>query len=105
MGWDQNDRAESVDQFLMRLTGIGSDFLKKEIERRLKKMKLKVVSIEDIDGNWFCNVVKKKITLSDGRVFVHRIVSSASSDDWGEDYWEFREESEVIKVQHENLCD
>jgi hypothetical protein len=107
MGWDQEICVESVDQFLQRLVGIDKDFISKEVKRRMEEMGLAIVNTEslgDVD-DYYGGGMNLRITLSDGRVFIHKRVHTVCSDDWGRDEYELRDEKEDTKAVHESLLD
>jgi NACalpha-BTF3-like transcription factor len=106
MGWDQEDVTESVSHFLRRLVGIDEDFIAKETAKRMAEMGLTVEKVEDLEGvNVFYGGKMQRVTLSDGRVFVHKMVRSQCSDDWGRDEYELVPEGEEPKVEMISHCD
>lgn len=114
MGWDQSDTYESVQQFLARRCGLDLEkVISQAIAKAMEEKGLTVVSIEEVSPgglkedepyyDFFGPDSRKKITLSDGSVFVHRVVSKVVSDDYGEDHYEFRRTDEEIKVKVESF--
>jgi hypothetical protein len=112
MGWSQEDSYEGVQQFLARLCGVDLEkVVNKAVADGMEKKGLTLVKVEDVELGFEDNFLDmgsgtgKRVTLSDGSVFVHRVVRSVMSDDWGSDYFELRSPDEVIKVEKTNLLD
>lgn len=112
MGWSQEDSYEGVQQFLARLCGVDLEkVVNKAVADGMEKKGLTLVKVEDVESGFEDNFldmgggIGKRVTLSDGSVFVHRVVRRVMSDDWGSDYFELRSPDEVIKVESTNLLD
>lgn len=103
MSWDQSYRVETAEQFLARLVGIDiAKLIAEETARRMAERGIKVERVEDmgrIDDMFGPDDPLLRITLSDGRTFVHRLVRSEGGDDWGHDDWELRPEGEEAVVE------
>jgi hypothetical protein len=108
MGWDQTYYVESLQRFLTRLVDLDLDrLIAEEISRRMKEQHLSIANVEDIgsiDDMYALADPLMRITLSDGRVFVHKKVRQECGDDWGSEDWELRLESEeVVPEKHYHL--
>lgn len=103
MSWSQSYHVEQMDRFLARLVGIDIDKLvADETARRLKERNLEVAKVEDagrIDDMYGPDEPLARVTLSDGRVFVHKLVRMEGGDDWGHEDWELRPEDEKTVVE------
>jgi hypothetical protein len=103
MSWDQSYHIEQMDRFLARLVGIDVDkLIADETIRRLVEQGITVAKVEDagqIDDMFGPDESLARVTLSDGRVFVHKLVRSEAGDDWGYENWEFRPEDEETVVE------
>lgn len=98
MSWSQSYYIEQMDRFLTRLVGIDvGKLIAEETARRMAEQGIEVVKIEDIgriDDMYGPDDPLLRITLSDGRTFIHKNVRSECSDDWGSDDWELCPEDE-----------
>jgi hypothetical protein len=104
MSWRQSYSIERMDHFLARLVGIDIDKLvSDETARRMRESGIAVAKVEDagrIDDMFGPDEPLARIALSDGRVFVHRLVRSEAGDDWGHEDWELRpEEDEIVSTR------
>lgn len=100
MSWDQSYSILSVESLLEKLTGRTSlDLLKDEL---LLKQGINVDKIEEVvlvDG-MYGDEKGFKITLSDGRVFIPKLVEQFTSDgNYGNDIYEYFLEGENPIVQ------
>ncbi len=110
MGWDQSVQRQDVQNFLLDFLGVDPNELLREIvESKLAELGLSFEVEEDTDtedGDGMYNVFHpRKITLSDGRVFVETLTESVSGDDWGNEYYSFVEAGksyEILRVDHQN---
>lgn len=103
MSWDQTCYVESMTPFLIRLLEIDvPKLIADETARRLEVQGLSVTKVEntgDIDNMYGVSTPLMRVVLSDGRVFVHKLVRSESGDDWGNENWELRPEDEDTVVE------
>jgi hypothetical protein len=101
MSWDQNYSVPSVESLLEKLTGrMSINLLQDEL---LLKQGVGIVNYEEItlDDGMYEDVKGIKITLSDGRVFVPKLVEKFTSDgNYGNDIYEYCLEGETPKVAH-----
>jgi len=96
MGWDQSYSVEGVDSLRLRLSDID---VKELIQKALDEKGIKVVSEEEFWIDEFYDQKGKKIVLSDGRVFEHKLVRSDRWDDEGQDYYELRPQQEEVHTK------
>jgi hypothetical protein len=102
MSWDQSYSVPSVESLLEKLTG------KTSVELLLLELNhsgVSVVKQEEIllDEGMYEDVKGTKITLSDGRVFVPKLVERFTSDgNYGLDVYEYALENETPKVKYVN---
>jgi len=98
MSWSQSYYIEQMDRFLARLVGIDVDkLIADETTRRLVEQGIAVAKVEDsgrIDDMFGPDEPLTRVTLSDGRVFVHKLIRSEGGDDWGHEDWELCPEDE-----------
>jgi hypothetical protein len=103
MSWSQSYYIEPVNHFLTRLVGIDvGKLIAEETARRMAEQGIEVVAVEDmgrIDDMYGPDDPLMRVTLSDGRTFVHKNTRREMSDDWGSDDWELRPEDEEIVVK------
>ncbi len=103
MSWSQSYFVEQVDRFLARLVDLDIDkLIADETMRRMAERGLRIVKVEDagrIDDMYGPEESLARVTLSDGRVFVHKLVRSETSDDYGHEDWEFCPEDEETVVE------
>lgn len=105
MSWDQSHSMEAPNDFFIRLLDID---MEKLIEEKLAEQGLEVVSIEEVENteaDFFDPVRLMRITLSDGRVFEHKVTHQSNGDDWGHDSYTFVEEGKPHQVERESLID
>ena len=105
MGWDQEISRQDVQGLLMDLLGVDpSELLRQVIEKKLAEQGLSYEVEEDTDREEGDGLVHafhpRKITFSDGRVFVETITESVRSDDWGSDHYGFVETGKPYKILH-----
>ena len=102
MSWDQNYSVPSVNEQLEQLTGKTSlELLKIAAEQR----GIFIQHSEEIilDDGMYQDVKGTKITLTDGRVFVPKLVRSETANgNWGCDTYEYFLEGETPKVEYIN---
>lgn len=97
MGWDQTNVAENELSFLLRLNGTTTEEI---VLDYLKNREPKIVKVEPVDNlDDYMAPPLRKITLSNGDVYVQKLVRSISYDDEGTDYYEYRKEDEEVVVQ------
>jgi hypothetical protein len=100
MSWNQSYHIEQMDRFLARLVGIDVDkLIADETARRMAEQDVQIARVEDmgrVDDMFGPDEPLLRVTLSDGRTFIHRMVRSEGGDDWGHDDWEFRPEDERV---------
>jgi hypothetical protein len=98
MSWDQSYYIEPVNHFLARLVGIDvAKLVAEETARRMAEQGIEVVTVEDmgrVDDMYGPDDPLMRVTLSDGRTFVHKNTHREWGDDWGSDDWELRPEDE-----------
>ncbi len=105
MSWDQEIARQDVQGFLLDLLGVDCGLLLRQvIEQKLTERGLSYEVEEDPtreegDGLVHC-FHPRKITFSDGRVFVETITESIRSDDWGSDHYGFVEAGKPYKILH-----
>lgn len=103
MGWDQQHTCATRLQLLEKILGISAEeMLKKEMAKR----GLTITKEEDLNlQDTVCDFYGKaeKITISDGRVFQHKLSRSRSGDDWGIDYYDWFLEDETPVIRHEQM--
>jgi len=103
MSWDQSYFVESKQQFLARLVDIDIEKLvSDEIARRMSERGIEVLNAEEsgrIDDMFGPPDPLMRITLKDGRTFVHKKVRCIMGDDYGHEDWELRPEGEEIVVE------
>lgn len=100
MSWDQDYSVPSVESLLEKLTGFNSLELLKE---ELTCQGLLIKSEEEVllDEGMYVEVKGTKITLSDGRVFVPKLVKQYTADgNYGCDTYRYVLESETPTVLH-----
>lgn len=101
MSWDQSYSIPSVESLLEKLTGKTSlDLLKDDL---LLVHGINVDKIEEIvlERGMYGDVTGAKVTLSDGRVFVPKLVEKFTSDgNYGNDIYEYMLESENSEVKY-----
>jgi hypothetical protein len=100
MSWDQSYSVPSVESLLEKLTGFDSRQL---LESELTCQGILIKSEEQItlDDGMYQTVTGRKITLSDGRVFVPKLVKKETANgNWGCDTYEYVLENETPKVEH-----
>jgi len=103
MIWSQNYAVSSFDRLLEMLTGATpTSLLLKELEcQGLKVKKIDTIVLDDDD--YAGKITGLKVTLSNGAVWVHKLVKQYTANgDYGCDYYEWREEKEKVKVVHES---
>lgn len=105
MGWDQEISRQDVQGLLLDLLGVDSNELVREvIEQKLAEQGLSYEVEEDTtreEGDGLFHIFHpRKITFSDGRVFVETITESVRSDDWGSDHYGFIEAGKPYKIMH-----
>ena len=110
MGWDQEISRQDVQGLLLDLLGVDpSELLRQVIEQKLGLMGLSYEVEEDTDreeGDGLVHIFHpRKITFSDGRVFVETITESVRSDDWGSDHYGFVEAGKPYKIMHVDYND
>jgi hypothetical protein len=99
MSWDQTCHIESIKCFLARLVGINVEkLIADETARRMAEQGIEVAKIEELGpvDDMYGSYSLMRVTLSDGRTFVHRNIRREWGDDWGSEDWEFRPEDEEI---------
>lgn len=110
MGWDQSVQRQDVQSFLLDFLGVDPNELLREIvDSKLSELGLSFEVEEDTDaeeGDGMYNVFHpRKITMSDGRVFVETLTESVMGDDWGNEFYSFVEAGkpyEVLRVDQSN---
>lgn len=105
MGWDQEISRQDVQGLLLDLLGVDpNELLREVIDSKLAEQGLSYEVEEDTDreeGDGLMHVFHpRKITFSDGRVFVETITESVRSDDWGSDHYGFVEAGKPYKIMH-----
>jgi len=105
MGWDQeNCKAGKLD-LLEKITGASALSM---LEAKLAEQGLSIIKQENItlSTDYYGYEYKgERITLSDGRVFEHKLSRTQSSDDWGSDYYGWFLSTEKPVVEHVSLLD
>jgi hypothetical protein len=105
MSWDQSYSVPTVNELLEQLTCKTSlKLLKDELERQ----GLQIVKSEEVvlDDGFYQTVTGLKITLSDGRVFVPKLVKKETANgNWGCDIYEYRLQDEEVNVEHVDSSD
>jgi len=109
MSWDQNYNVPHIENLLEWLIGESTlDILKKELYNCQGAYIVKEEQIT-LDDGFYQTVTGYKITLSDGRVFVPKLVKSETANgNWGRDTYEYMLESETPKVEyisHDDVLD
>jgi hypothetical protein len=101
MSWDQDYSVPSVEDLLEKLTGFtGLELLEEELKCQGVLITKEETIVLD-DGDFFGPVMGTKITLSDGRVFVPKLVERFTENgNHGIDTYEYVLESETPVVQH-----
>lgn len=102
MSWDQNYSVPSVNELLEQLTKKTSLEL---LQEEAKKQGIEILKLESIvlDDGMYEEVTGYKITLSDGRVFVPKLVKQETANgNWGCDTYEYMLENETPKVEYIN---
>jgi hypothetical protein len=100
MSWEQSYNVPSVESLLEKLTGFDSRQL---LESKLACQGILIKSEEDVvlDDGMYQTVIGRKVTLSDGRVFVPKLVKSETANgNWGCDTYEYVLENETPKVEY-----
>ena len=117
MSWDQDYSVPSYLDLLVKLTGKNLEELlmrltsknpEKLLEQELEKQGLKVVNTEEVvlDNGYFQVVHGLKVTLSDGRVFVPKLVQRHTANgNYGCDYYEYVLENENPEIRHTDADD
>lgn len=102
MSWSQDYSVPSVIELLVKLTGKNIEEL---LKQELEKQGITIVKQEDIvvTEGMYDDIHGTKVTLSDGRVFVPKLVESRTADgNWGCDTYEYVLEDENPKVDYIN---
>lgn len=105
MGWDQNYCRSGRRELLEKILGVSSLSI---LEDKMTKQGLSIIKREDITLSTDYHGYKYKgerITLSDGRIFEHKLSQTQSSDDYGCDYYSWFLSTEAPVVEHVNLLD
>lgn len=103
MSWDQEYSVESFLELLIKLTGKHPEEL---LQDELHKQGIDIVDRHDIklDDGFFAPVTGTKITLSDGRVFVPKLVEKFNENgNHGIDFYEYRLEGDTPEVAYVGL--
>lgn len=103
MSWDQQIGRQDVQSFLLSLLEVDpNELLRQVIEQKLAEVGLSYEVEEDLEreeGDGLVTIFNpRRITLSDGRVFVETVVEEVRSDDWGSDFYGFIEAGKSYKV-------
>ena len=100
MSYTQDYSIESLESLLEKLTGKSTIQL---LGEELKKQGIEIVKTETVkldDDMYRGEIVGLKITLSDGRIFEHKLVKKHTSNGiYGCDYYRFRPTKEKVKVE------
>jgi len=102
MSWDQDYAVASYGELLSQLTKKNEVEL---LEAELERQGLKVVSTERVllTEGMYEDVYGFRVTLSDGRVFIPKLVERFTSDgNYGRDLYQWRLESETPEVKYIN---
>ena len=110
MGWDQEISRQDVQGLLLDMLGVDpNELLRQVIEQKLAEQGLSYEVVDDTDreeGDGLVHIFHpRKITFSDGRVFVETITESVRSDDWGSDHYGFVEAGKPYKIMHVDYND
>lgn len=101
MSWSQDYRVPSLMELLESLTGKDSLTL---LEKALALQGIEIVKTEDVlldDGDAYGPVMGKRVQLSDGRVFVPKLVERFSEDgNHGIDTYQYFLEGETPKISY-----
>lgn len=98
MGWSQSYSRDDNNLLFEKLTGLKVEDI---LNAKLQELGLDIVKREEIsltEDYYFGNVKGQKVQLKDGRVFMHKLADSYSSDDQGHDHYAWFEEKEVPEV-------
>ncbi len=103
MSWDQDYIVPSIDDLLEQLTGKRTYQL---LEQELNRQGIKIVHVEEVllDDGFMQDVIGYKVELSDGRVFVPKLVERFSENgNHGIDSYQYFTEDETPNVSHTGL--
>jgi hypothetical protein len=104
MPWDQDYSVESYLQLLIKLTGKHpEEMLEADLRDRLQ---LEVIKKETVilDEGMYGDVKGEKITLSDGSVYIPKLVERFTENgNHGIDTYEYHHENETPEVMHIGL--
>lgn len=103
MSWDQDYNVESIDSFLSGLAGKSCfQLIKEELERQgitIMSAKTIVLTTELYIGD----IMGAEITLSDGRVFRHKLVKRYTSNgNYGCDTYKLLPKDAEVKIEEIN---
>ena len=100
MSWDQQYAVPRVENLLEELTGLSSYAL---LKKELAAQGILIVKEEEVvlDSGMYEEVKGTKLTLSDGRVFIPKLIEKYTSDgNYGLDVYKYVLESETPAVEH-----
>jgi len=105
MSWDQNYSIESLKNLLEKLTGKEANEV---LINELKKQGIEIVKSEQTileeDDMFFGPLKGMKITLSDGRVFEHKLVEKQTSGgNYGNNIYVWKEKNEKVNIEYTDL--
>lgn len=107
MGWDQEYNVESYEDLLLKLTEKNHNSFIEMLEADLRnRLQLTVVKRETVvlTKGIYDDVTGEKITLSDGTVFVPKLVERFSENgNHGIDTYEYHHENETPEVMYIGL--
>lgn len=105
MSYSYSSYVETLEQFLVRLLCINTNKLIADaIQEKMLERGLNVVSVEDCDDS-YPNEKAQKITLSDGSVYIHKLVSSVGGCNWGTERFLLVKEDENVEVDRKFFDD
>jgi len=100
MSWDQDYCVPSFLELLIKLTGKHPEEV---LVDELHNQGIEVVNIErvELDSGFYGPVVGDKITLSDGRVFIPKLVEKFNQNgNYGRDTYQYCLESETPEIMY-----
>ena len=103
MGWDQQIGRQDIQGFLLDILGVDpNELLRQVIEQKLAEGGISYEVEEDTTreegGGLVTTFFPRKVTMSDGRVFVETRIEEVRSDDWGSDFYGFVEAGKPYKI-------
>lgn len=99
MGFDQSYSVPSTKDLLLKMMNLGTE---KAVLTEAKKRGIKIKKIEEIvlDNNpWSGEVKGKRVTLSDGKVYVPKLTMSIIGDNYGVNIYQYHPENKKVKVK------